>query len=55
MTQSRLDYWLIGADLPYNITKADIKLSIKTEHSFVNIDLFDTPNNKRGKGIWKFN
>lgn len=55
ITQSRLDYWLIGADLCYDVSKCDIMPSIKTDHSLITLKLIQTPDNARGKGLWKFN
>ena len=55
LTQSRLDYFLIGADLSYQISNCDIKPSIKTDHSLISINFAKTNNSKRGIGLWKFN
>lgn len=55
LVQSRLDYWLIGVDVSYNISKCSIKPSIKTDHSLLSLKLINTENNKRGPGLWKFN
>ena len=55
LTQSRLEYWIIGADMSFNISKCDIKPSIKTDHSLITLDLLSAPHNKRGSGLWKFN
>ena len=55
LTQSRLDYWLIGADLTYQISKCDIKPSIRTDHSLITLSFAKTVNSKRGIGLWKFN
>ena len=55
LTQSRLDYFLIGADLSYQISKCNIKPSIKTDHSLISLTFAKTDNSKRGIGLWKFN
>ena len=55
LTQCRLDYWIVGADMSFEISNADIKPSIKTDHSLITIKIAHTLNNKRGKGLWKFN
>jgi len=43
ITQCRLDYWLIGAEMCYDISNSDIKPSIKTDHSLITLKLIDTP------------
>ena len=53
--QSRLDYFLISGELYYNITKVNIKPSIKTDHSLLHINLNILNEEKRGPGFWKFN
>ena len=56
LNQSRLDYWLIGADVTYNILETDIKPSIKTDHSLITLTFTETnQNSARGRGLWKFN
>ena len=55
LVQSRLDNWLIGADVSFNIAKCDIKPSIKTDHSLIVLDLYKTIDQTRGKGLWNFN
>jgi len=55
ITQSRLDYWLIGAEMCYDISKSDIKPSIKTDHSLISLKIVDTPGIAKGTGLWKFN
>jgi len=55
LTQSRLDYWLIGADVCYNIKACDIKPSIKTDHSLITLSLLKNTDCSRGSGMWKFN
>ena len=47
----RLDYWLIS-DL---VTKVDIILSIKTEHSAIFLELEEIKSFGRGAGFWKLN
>ena len=54
LTQSRLDYWIIGADLSYYISHCDIKPSIKTDHSLITIEFTKITSSKRGSGLWKF-
>ena len=53
--QSRLDYWLIGAELSFNIASCDIKPSIKTDHSMITLQLAPSAPTKKGHGLWKFN
>ena len=55
LTQSRLDYFLIGADLSYQISKCNIKPSVKTDHRLISLTFAKTDNSKRGIGLWKFN
>ena len=55
LVQSRLDYWLVSADMSYNVSSCDIKPSIKTDHSLISLNLTECKSNKRGSGLWKFN
>ena len=55
LVQSRLDYWLVSADMSYNISSCDIKPSIKTDHSLISLNFTQYESNKRGSGLWKFN
>ena len=54
-TQCRLDYWLIGSEMCYDVASSDIKPSIKTDHSLISLKLLDIPGIKKGTGLWKFN
>ena len=52
---SRLDYWLTSMHMIYDLKAADIKPSIKSDHSIISIS-FDLHNSiQRGRGFWKFN
>jgi hypothetical protein len=53
--QSRLDYFLISGELFYNVTKVNIKPSIKTDHSLLQIYMNILDEEKRGPGFWKIN
>ena len=55
LTQSRLDFWLIGSDLSYEIENCDIKPSIKTDHSLITLKLMSNSPQIKGRGLWKFN
>ncbi len=55
LVQSRLDYFLISENLLQNVTKCDIKPSIKTDHSLILLNLTQSKGEKRGPGFWKFN
>ena len=55
LTQARLDYWLISIALTYNVTKCDIKPTIKSDHSIISLTLLRNTNKKKGPGLWKFN
>ena len=51
---SRLDYFLISSDFEPFITKSDIGISYRSDHSPVSLS-FKFHNQTRGKGVWKFN
>jgi exonuclease III len=53
--QSRLDYFLLSGELLYIIDKCDIKPSIKTDHSLLQISINLIEEERRGPGFWKFN
>jgi exodeoxyribonuclease-3 len=55
LIQSRLDYFLISGELFYNVSETQIKPSIKTDHSLLQIQLNILEEQKRGPGFWKFN
>ena len=55
LIQSRLDYFFIAGELFYNLSEAQIKPSIKTDHSILTITLNLNDEQKRGPGFWKFN
>ena len=52
---SRLDFFLVPVYLEYQIVDTDIKPSIYSDHSIVEINLEGASNISRGKGFWKFN
>ena len=54
-TQSRLDFWLIGAELSYDVVNCDIMPSIKTDHSLITLKLENKKASIPGRGFWKFN
>ena len=53
--QTRLDFWLISVHMMYDVHKTDIKPSIKSDHSLINITFNISGTQKRGRGFWKFN
>ena len=55
ITQSRLDFWLISAELSSNIIKCEIKPSIKTDHSLIALKIRINKKTSSGRGLWKFN
>ena len=56
LTQSRLDMWLIGSDVIYDVDDTDIKPSIRTDHSLITLKFAKKESNEfRGRGLWKFN
>ena len=55
ITQSRLDYWIVGREMSFEVSKSDIKPSIKTDHSLITLNIAKTSLNKKGQGLWKFN
>lgn len=54
VVMSRLDFFLISQDLSLQTNKTDIKAKFISDHSRITLDL-DFMDNKRGKGVWKFN
>lgn len=55
LVQSRLDFILISLNLMQNVKSCDIKPSIKTDHSLVQITISLNTLQMRGPGFWKFN
>ena len=55
LSQSRLDYWFVTAELSYNISSCDVKPSIKSDHSLISLTMKNTSEPSIGKGLWKFN
>ena len=55
IVHSRLDYFFVSRQLEYIIFNVDIKPSIKSDHSFLTIDIKFSEIQKRGKGLWKMN
>ena len=53
--QTRLDFWLLSIHMMYDIVSTDIKPSIKSDHSLINIVFKVTSTENRGQGFWKFN
>jgi exonuclease III len=53
--QSRLDYFLLSGEMLYVTDKCDIKPSIKTDHSLLQVSFKLTDEERRGPGFWKFN
>ena len=52
--QSRLDYVLVSSDFEAFIIKSEIGIAYRSDHSPVSICL-QFNNQKRAKGVWKFN
>ena len=55
LIHSRLDFFLLPISLEYEITDAEIKPSIYSDHSIVQISIKKREDSVRGKGFWKFN
>ena len=53
--QRWLDYFLISNFLQENVTRADALASFCSDHSPIIFTITSESNNKRGKGLWKFN
>ena len=52
--QSRLDFFLVSQSLMCNITRADITMGFKTDHSLITISAA-LHSNQRSPGYWKLN
>jgi exonuclease III len=55
LKQSRLDYWLVSTHLMYNLESVDIKTSIRSDHSLIDINFFKSDAPQRGPSFWRFN
>lgn len=55
LIQSRIDYFLISANLLNLIENCNIEPSIKSDHSLISIDFKGYQEWQRGRGFWKFN
>ena len=55
LIQNRLDYWIVGGEMSFEVSKSDIKPSIKSDHSLITLTISKTSLNKKGQGLWKFN
>ena len=53
--QRRLNYFLISNFLQETIIRADVLVSFCSDHSPITFTIAFELNNKRGKGLWKFN
>ena len=53
--QRRLDYFLISNVLQETVIRADVLASFCSDHSPIIFTISFESNNKRGKGLWKFN
>ena len=53
--QRRLDFWLISDSLQDEIISAEIKTSIKTDHSAITLSICGLDETERGPNFWKFN
>ena len=54
LKQARLDFFLISPDLYAQLTKTEINVGYRTDHSLVTMGL-GYGNSSRGRGFWKFN
>jgi exonuclease III len=55
LKQSRLDYWLISVHAIYDLSQVDIKSSIRSDHSIIDLDFYKMDTPKRGPSFWRFN
>jgi hypothetical protein len=55
LKQSRLDYWLISVHLMYDLCNVDIKPSMRSDHSLIDIDFYKHDSPVRGPSFWRFN
>jgi hypothetical protein len=55
LKQSRLDYWLVSVHLMYDLNNVDIKSSIRSDHSMIDIDFYKSDTPDRGPSFWRFN
>ena len=55
VVQRRLDFWLISDSLQDEIISAEIKTSIKTDHSAITLSICGLDETERGPNFWKFN
>ena len=55
LKQSRLDYWLISVHLMYDLHNIDIKASIGSDHSLIDVDFYNNEAPTRGPSFWRFN
>ena len=53
--QRRLDFWLISDGLQDDVASADIKPSIKSDHSAITLLINGVGGGERGPSFWKFN
>ena len=51
--QARLDFYLCTQGLGHSISKSDIELGYRTDHSSIIVNI--RKGEKRGNGFWKFN
>ena len=52
--QCRLDFFLVSQSLMCHVTRADIMMGFKTDHSMITISVA-MHSNQRGPGYWKMN
>ena len=55
LKQSRLDYWLVSVHLMYDLYNVDIKSSMRSDHSLIDLDFYKNESPKRGPSFWRFN
>ena len=55
LKQSRLDYWIVSMNMMYNLDEVDIKSSIGSDHSLIDINFYKSNTPQRGPSFWNFN
>jgi hypothetical protein len=55
LKQSRLDYWIVSTHMMYDLNNIDIKPSIRSDHSVIDLDFYHNEKPSRGPSFWNFN
>jgi hypothetical protein len=55
LKQSRIDVWLISLHMVYELEIIDIKPSMRSDHSLIELDFYKQNAPNRGPSFWRFN